>query len=146
MHRNQLVHRDLKNQNIMLTVRGGVKLIDFGLSLDASQGPTIQMCGSPFWMPPEMIRGEHHLYEADVWSFAICMLEVCVVVVCVRVVVVVVCFCFLFFFRKARISQCQGDDGSIAVLSLTHTLSLSLTSRWQTNDHRTPPTSSVPCS
>mmetsp|Transcript_5576 Transcript_5576/g.14100 ORF Transcript_5576/g.14100 Transcript_5576/m.14100 type:complete len:478 (-) Transcript_5576:135-1568(-) len=75
MHRNNLIHRDLKNQNIMLTVKGGVKLIDFGLTLDASQGPTIQMCGSPFWMPPEMIRGEPHHFAADVWSFAICMLE-----------------------------------------------------------------------
>jgi len=33
------------------------------------------MAGSPFWMPPEMILGLSHGPPADIWSFAICLLE-----------------------------------------------------------------------
>eukprot|EP00010_Vexillifera_abyssalis_P002712 CAMPEP_0201557732 /NCGR_PEP_ID=MMETSP0173_2-20130828/63640_1 /ASSEMBLY_ACC=CAM_ASM_000268 /TAXON_ID=218659 /ORGANISM="Vexillifera sp., Strain DIVA3 564/2" /LENGTH=492 /DNA_ID=CAMNT_0047970751 /DNA_START=18 /DNA_END=1493 /DNA_ORIENTATION=+ len=75
LHENKLVHRDLKNLNVMFTVSAEVKLIDFGLCADLTHGPTIAMLGSPFWMPPEMIRGQKHSFNVDIWSFMICMLE-----------------------------------------------------------------------
>ena len=75
LHDNQLVHRDLKNLNIMLTVEGGIKLIDFGLALDMTNGPRVQMVGSPLWMAPEMIQGKPHSFGVDIWSFTVCMLE-----------------------------------------------------------------------
>ena len=34
------------------------------------------MVGSPFWIPPEMIRKERHGIEVDLWSLGICILEV----------------------------------------------------------------------
>lgn len=33
------------------------------------------MVGSPFWMPPEMIKRLPYSYPVDIWSFAICLLE-----------------------------------------------------------------------
>lgn len=75
LHSHHLVHRDLKNLNVMFTIHAEVKLIDFGLCCDVSNGPTIAMVGSPFWMAPEMIRGTFHSYPVDIWSFMICMLE-----------------------------------------------------------------------
>jgi len=33
------------------------------------------MCGSPYWIPPEMIKGEPHSFLVDVWSTAVCLLE-----------------------------------------------------------------------
>jgi serine/threonine protein kinase len=33
------------------------------------------MLGSPFWMPPEMIQSKAHGCSADIWSFAVCILE-----------------------------------------------------------------------
>lgn len=75
LHKNQLAHRDLKNLNVMFTIHAEVKLIDFGLCADLSKGPTISMVGSPFWMAPEMIRGDFHSYPVDIWSFMVCMLE-----------------------------------------------------------------------
>jgi tRNA A-37 threonylcarbamoyl transferase component Bud32 len=75
LHAEQLVHRDLKNLNIMFTTNALVKIIDFGLCADVSHGPTIAMVGSPFWMAPEMVRGEPHTYPVDIYSFAVCMLE-----------------------------------------------------------------------
>mmetsp|Transcript_7677 Transcript_7677/g.19376 ORF Transcript_7677/g.19376 Transcript_7677/m.19376 type:complete len:615 (-) Transcript_7677:44-1888(-) len=75
LHSLKIAHRDLKNMNVMLTIEGCVKIIDFGLAADLSHGPVLQMVGSPFWMPPEMIRMEYHSFPADVWSFGICCLE-----------------------------------------------------------------------
>jgi serine/threonine protein kinase len=75
LHSNQIAHRDLKNQNIMLSVEGGVKLIDFGLAVDMSEGPRFGMVGSPLWMAPEMIRGDAYMYSVDIWSFIVCMCE-----------------------------------------------------------------------
>jgi serine/threonine protein kinase len=75
LHKNFLAHRDLKSANIMLTVHGDVKLIDFGLCSDISQGEVVHMVGSPFWMPPEMIKRLPHGLSTDVWSFGICCME-----------------------------------------------------------------------
>jgi len=75
LHINFLAHRDLKSANIMLTVLGDVKLIDFGLCSDISQGEVVHMVGSPFWMPPEMIKRLPHGLSTDVWSFGICCME-----------------------------------------------------------------------
>jgi len=74
LHRNNLVHRDLKSGNVMLTTRGELKLIDFGLTVEISKC-RVHMVGSPFWMPPEMIQCKPHGFPADVWSFAICLIE-----------------------------------------------------------------------
>eukprot|EP01119_Soliformovum_irregulare_P019522 TRINITY_DN619_c0_g1_i1.p1 TRINITY_DN619_c0_g1~~TRINITY_DN619_c0_g1_i1.p1 ORF type:complete len:554 (+),score=199.42 TRINITY_DN619_c0_g1_i1:14-1675(+) len=74
LHKNNLVHRDLKSANVMLTTRGDVKLIDFGLTVDISRC-RLHMVGSPFWMPPEMVKSEPHGFPADIWSFAICLIE-----------------------------------------------------------------------
>jgi len=78
LHSNDLIHRDLKSLNIMMTINGGIKLIDFGLCADVSSSPNKtrkEMVGSPLWIAPEMIRGEEHSFPVDIWSFAICLLE-----------------------------------------------------------------------
>jgi len=76
LHANQLAHRDLKSANIMMSVRGEVKIIDLGLCTDMSNGFPTHMVGSPFWMPPEMIQCKPHTYAVDIWSFAISLLEI----------------------------------------------------------------------
>eukprot|EP01124_Arcella_intermedia_P024422 TRINITY_DN4106_c0_g1_i2.p1 TRINITY_DN4106_c0_g1~~TRINITY_DN4106_c0_g1_i2.p1 ORF type:complete len:1345 (+),score=372.91 TRINITY_DN4106_c0_g1_i2:20-4054(+) len=75
IHSKEFVHRDLKSQNIMLTLTGTVKLIDFGLCAELSQGPRDTMVGSPYWMPPEMIKRQPHTYNSDIWSLGVCLLE-----------------------------------------------------------------------
>ncbi|GAM23659.1 hypothetical protein SAMD00019534_068340 [Acytostelium subglobosum LB1] len=75
LHTNGMVHRDLKSANIMMSVEGKVKLIDFGLCEDVSSGSPCHMVGSPFWMAPEMILGKPHSTPVDIWSFAISLLE-----------------------------------------------------------------------
>ena len=75
LHSQQIAHRDLKDLNMMMSLEGEVKLIDFGLAVDMSNGPRVQMVGSPQWMSPEMIRGEPHWFPVDIWSFMVCVLE-----------------------------------------------------------------------
>lgn len=75
LHKKGMVHRDLKSANVMMSVDGEIKLIDFGLCCDLIKGPRRQMLGSPYWIPPEMIKQRKHSTPADIWSFAVCILE-----------------------------------------------------------------------
>eukprot|EP01129_Flabellula_baltica_P008302 TRINITY_DN3285_c0_g1_i3.p1 TRINITY_DN3285_c0_g1~~TRINITY_DN3285_c0_g1_i3.p1 ORF type:complete len:1173 (+),score=254.74 TRINITY_DN3285_c0_g1_i3:366-3884(+) len=76
LHVQQYAHRDLKSANIMLDIKGNIKLIDFGLCAEFALGPRTRMLGSPYWVAPEMIRGEPHSLPVDIWSLGVLMLEV----------------------------------------------------------------------
>jgi serine/threonine protein kinase len=62
LHNMGIAHRDLKAPNVMMSTLGEVKLIDFGIAAHFKEGEIHkEMVGSPYWMPPEMIRkGEQH--------------------------------------------------------------------------------------
>jgi len=81
LHSLFLIHRDLKSANVMLSISGRAKLIDFGLCInlqlikEEDRKNLLQMVGSPFWIPPEMIKREPHSYSADIYSMAVCVLE-----------------------------------------------------------------------
>lgn len=78
----QVVHRDIKASNILLTETGHVKLADFGVSTKIS--PPSRHChtfiGTPYWMSPEVIQCETndeigYDFKADVWSLGITCIE-----------------------------------------------------------------------
>ncbi|KAF5291882.1 hypothetical protein FQA39_LY14219 [Lamprigera yunnana] len=83
LHENNIMHRDIKGSNVLLTSEGDIKLVDFGLSrvLKSPQGKTYSCLGSPNWMAPEVINMHGNLesngYDsrADVWSLGILALE-----------------------------------------------------------------------
>src|ERR1700753_111306 len=66
----RIVHRDLKPENVLLDDDLNVKIADFGLSNEISDGDFLRTsCGSPNYAAPEVISGK--LYagpEIDVWS------------------------------------------------------------------------------
>ncbi|KAJ3574349.1 hypothetical protein NP233_g1835 [Leucocoprinus birnbaumii] len=69
-HRLKIVHRDLKPENILLDDDLNVKITDFGLSNEMSDGDFLATsCGSPNYAAPEVIRGGVYAGpEIDVWS------------------------------------------------------------------------------
>ncbi len=72
-HAEGLVHRDIKPDNLMLTSRGEVKLVDLGIAKrvdeDQSLTQTGQAVGTPHYISPEQIRGSRDIDpRADVYS------------------------------------------------------------------------------
>lgn len=73
LHQNNIVHRDLKIENILITKSGTVKIIDFGLSNFFTPKNTLNtFCGSLQFAAPELLRGiEYEGPEIDIWSLGI---------------------------------------------------------------------------
>ena len=72
-HRNSIVHRDLKIENILISKTGDIKIIDFGLSnLFSPRSQLKTFCGSLYFAAPELLQAKAYTGpEVDVWSFGI---------------------------------------------------------------------------
>lgn len=69
LHKADVVHRDLKTENLLLDHNLDLKLVDFGLSNSISGKTSLQtMCGSPAYTAPELLGGKHYGKPVDVWS------------------------------------------------------------------------------
>jgi len=70
LHQRNVVHRDLKLENILLDSRANVKVGDFGFATVTKQGEFMSTsCGSPYYVAPEVIREERKYTEkVDIWS------------------------------------------------------------------------------
>ncbi|HEX5416184.1 MAG TPA: serine/threonine-protein kinase [Chloroflexota bacterium] len=77
-HRHDIVHRDIKPQNIMVTANGPVKVMDFGIAKDLdNDGATSAglLVGTPRYMSPEQARGENATPASDVYALTITFYE-----------------------------------------------------------------------
>lgn len=73
LHKNQIVHRDLKLENILIDHNGDIKLADFGLSNSWSPRRLLNtFCGSPLYASPEIVSGiPYYGPEVDCWSLGV---------------------------------------------------------------------------
>jgi serine/threonine protein kinase/photosystem II stability/assembly factor-like uncharacterized protein len=87
-HDRQIVHRDLKGANVVITHDGRVKVLDFGLArrLDRATVDAItrseasferdrSMVGTLAYMAPELLTGETASYQSDIWALGVLLYE-----------------------------------------------------------------------
>ncbi len=77
-HEKDVTHRDIKSANIMITDKGQVKIMDFGLAKvrgGAQLTEEHSIIGTAAYMSPEQARGERVDHRTDIWSMAVVLYE-----------------------------------------------------------------------
>ncbi len=77
-HKKNIIHRDIKSQNIMITAEGKVKIMDFGLARIGKDTQVTKVgvaSGTLAYMAPEQIRGADADARSDIFSFGVVMYE-----------------------------------------------------------------------
>ncbi|MEJ7603300.1 MAG: serine/threonine-protein kinase [Kofleriaceae bacterium] len=84
-HSSDVVHGDIKSENILIETDGSdtIKIIDFGLALHVNQAPHVEQdreggqiaYGTPEYMAPEVIRGEHASPASDLYAVGVILYE-----------------------------------------------------------------------
>ena len=74
LHERNIIHRDIKLSNVLLSERMEVRLCDFGLAIENGLEAQKNICGTPNYIAPELLEhknGLNYSYEVDIWAFGI---------------------------------------------------------------------------
>lgn len=89
LHSLNIIHRDIKPGNLLISDDGHIVLADFGMSRDFNAEPvhhvrntlraspfeSVMECGTPYYMSPDVWQGKSYSFEADLWAIAVCLHE-----------------------------------------------------------------------
>ena len=74
MHSRNIVHRDMKPENLLLASKtndSDVKIADFGFAIEATGETLTQRCGTPGYVAPEIIEGKKYGKTVDMWALGV---------------------------------------------------------------------------
>ena len=74
LHNRNIIHRDIKLSNVLLSDKMEVKLCDFGLAIGNNSITNKTICGTPNYIAPEILNyknNTNYSFEIDIWSFGI---------------------------------------------------------------------------
>lgn len=74
-HSKQIIHKDIKPENVLITRDGKVKLADFGIAVLIQRIRQAAVSGTPGYMAPEQITGKYLDETADIFSLGIVLYE-----------------------------------------------------------------------
>lgn len=79
LHSKNIIHRDIKGANILIDIKGEVKISDFGISKKLTSNTNISkrasLQGSVYWMAPEVVKQIATTAKADIWSVGCLIVE-----------------------------------------------------------------------
>ena len=74
-HKKEILHRDIKLDNVLLNKEGELKICDFGVSREVHKNEVMtEQCGTPAYIAPEILKGKgYNGFEADIWSAGVAL-------------------------------------------------------------------------
>eukprot|EP01130_Rhizamoeba_saxonica_P002845 TRINITY_DN1269_c0_g2_i2.p1 TRINITY_DN1269_c0_g2~~TRINITY_DN1269_c0_g2_i2.p1 ORF type:complete len:354 (-),score=72.90 TRINITY_DN1269_c0_g2_i2:37-1098(-) len=76
LHHMDILHRDLKSDNVLVTTYGRCKIADFGLASKTNLQSRKLSYGTPFWIAPEVIDHHKSTKKSDIYSYGILLNEI----------------------------------------------------------------------
>jgi len=73
--KHNIIHRDVKPSNILVSSRGEIKICDFGVSGQLIDSMANSFVGTRSYMSPERLQGTHYSVASDIWSLGLSLVE-----------------------------------------------------------------------